>query len=68
MLDRTRKRVGHVREREVGGQEKEKRKRRSEESMHLDGQHVTEFFYYVCLRVVVYDNVHMYRSNSQLTN
>ena len=43
MLDRTRKRVGHGRETEVGGQEKGNKKRRSEESIYLDGQHVTEF-------------------------
>ena len=40
MLDRTWKRVADGREREVGGQEK---RRRSEESIYLDGQHVTEF-------------------------
>ena len=69
MLDRTRKRVRHGREREVGRQEKGKKKRRNEESIHLDGQLVIEFLtMLVCLRVVLYDNVHMHPSNSQLTD
>ena len=36
------------------------------ESIYLDGQHVRGF-YYICLGVVLYDNVYMYHSNSQHT-
>ena len=43
MLESARKRVVDGREREVGGQEKGKNKRRSGESINLDGQHVTKF-------------------------
>ena len=43
MIDRTWKRVGHGREREVEGQEKGNKKRSTGESIYLDGQHVTEF-------------------------
>ena len=35
--------MGGEREREVGGLEKGKKKRRSGQSIHLDEQHVTEF-------------------------
>ena len=41
MLDRTRKRVGHGKEREVRGQEKRKKKEVNVESIYLDGQHMT---------------------------
>ena len=41
MLDRTWKRVGHGREREVG--ERKRGIRRGERGKYLDGQHVTEF-------------------------
>ena len=44
MLDRTRKRVGHGTEREVGdGRRGIRRRRRNRESSNLLGWHVTEF-------------------------
>ena len=46
MLDRTWKRVGHGKEREVGRREKVKKKVNGE-SIYLDGQHVTSFL--LCL-------------------
>ena len=55
MLDRSRKRVGHGSEKEVGDG-RGIRRRRNRESINLLGRHVR-----------VSDNVHMYHSNSQLT-
>ena len=43
MLDRTWKRVGHGREREVGGKRSGGTGKREEEEVNRDGQHVTEF-------------------------
>ena len=47
MLDRTRKRVGHGREREVRGGRR--RIRRGGESFNLLGRHVTEFLTKYCM-------------------
>ena len=50
MLDRTRKRVGHGREREVGGSEKRnKKRRRTGKCFNLLGRHVTEFLTKYCM-------------------
>ena len=50
MLDRTRKRVGHGREREVGdGRRGIRRRRRNGKSINLLGRHVTEFLTKSCM-------------------
>ena len=49
MLDRSRKRVGHGSEREVGDGRRGIRRRRNGESINLLGQHVTEFLTKSCM-------------------
>ena len=55
--------MGHGREREVGDGRRGigKGGEMGKVSTYLDSM------YYGCIRVVTYDNVHMYHSNSQLT-
>ena len=50
MIDRTWKRVGHGREREVHGEwEKANKKRRNRESIYLHGWHLVEFLTNSCM-------------------
>ena len=71
MLDRTQKRVGHGREREVGdGRRGVRREEKGKVSSYIDEcDRVSHYILLGCLCVVryVYDNVHIYHSNSQLT-
>ena len=69
MIDRTWKRVGHGREREVGdGRRQIRRGDVQKVSTYMDG--IWQSFLlilHVGLRVTLYGNVHMYHLNSQLT-
>ena len=70
MLEWTRKWVAVRRERDVRdgrrGIRREKRRRCLSTWMECD--QVSYKFLHVCLWVILYDNVHMYHSNSQLTD
>ena len=49
MIDRTGKRVGHVREREVGDGRRRIRRGKMGKRIYIHGQHVTEFLTNCCM-------------------
>ena len=70
MLDMTQKRVGHGRERKVGeGRRGIRREEMGMVSSYIDGMGQSFLLHLACLPMggKVYDNVHMYHSNIQLT-
>ena len=69
MLDRTQKRVGHGREREVGDGRRIRRGEMGMVSSYTDGmcQSFSLYLAWLPMGGKVYDKLHMYHSNSQLT-
>ena len=70
MLDRTWKRVGQGREREVGNERRGIRRGETGKYPLIQTacDRVSCLIMHVFLSVALYDNVHMYHSNSQLTS
>ena len=71
MLERTQKRVGHGRERQVGdGRREIRRGEMGMVSFYINGMRQSFLLYLAWLTMggEVYDNVHVYHSNRQLTS